>query len=37
MLRNVVGKESMKGYYCKSRSEHDEQDLKQRKAGLLAY
>jgi len=37
MLRNVVGKERMKEDYYKSRSEHDEEDLKQSKAGLLTY
>jgi len=37
MLRNVVGKESMKEDYFKSRIEHDEEDLKQSKARLLTY
>jgi len=32
MMRNVVGKERMKEEYCKSRSDHDEEDLKQSKA-----
>ena len=35
MLRNVVGKKSMKEDYCKSESEHDEEDLKQSKSGLI--
>jgi len=35
MKGNSVGKENMKEDYCKSGSEHDEEDLKQSKAGLL--
>jgi len=37
MLRNVVGKKSMKEDYCKLGSEHDEENLKQSKVGLLTY
>ena len=37
MLRNVASKESMKEDYWKLGSEHDKEDLNQRKIGLLTY
>ena len=37
MLRNAARKESMKKEYWKSGSEHDKEDLKQRKTGLSTY
>ena len=37
MLGNAIRKESMKKEYYKLGSEHDKEDLKQRKTGVSTY